>query len=168
MTTPKFSEIQRLGEDKVAGLPPLNVAVLRNIVLDPIAPYLRWFAWQEGFRATRRFGEYDNVVQEAVGGGSDAWYGVALVGRYPLSARVAINGRVERYSDPDRVIVASLGAGGFETSGASLGIDVTTAGGVLWRTEVRGFRGDRPLYPNHAGGLDQTNAFMVTSLALSL
>ena len=68
MTTPKFSEIQRLGEDQLAGLPALNVAVLRNIVLDPIAPYLRYFAWQEGFRASCRFGEYDNVVQEAVGG----------------------------------------------------------------------------------------------------
>ena len=110
----------------------------------------------------------DYGFQEAVAGGSDRWYGVALVGRHPLSVRVAVNGRVERYSDPDQVIVPSLGAGGFETTGASLGIDVTTAGGVLWRTELRGFRGDRPLYPNRAGGLDQTFGFFVTSLALSL
>jgi len=68
MTTPKFSEIQRLKDEQLEGLPALNVAVLRNIVLDPIAPYLRYLAWQEGFRATCRFGEYDAVVQEAVGG----------------------------------------------------------------------------------------------------
>jgi hypothetical protein len=110
----------------------------------------------------------DYGVQESVGGGSDAWYGLALIVRHPLSDRIALNGRVERYADPDQVIVASLGTGGFETTGASLGIDVTTAGGALWRTELRGFRGDRPLYPNHAGGLDQTSGFFVTSLALSL
>jgi hypothetical protein len=110
----------------------------------------------------------DYGVQEAVGGGSDAWYGAALVARHPLGARVALNGRLERYADPDQVIVASLGAGGFETSGASIGLDVTTAGGALWRTELRGFRGDRPLYPTRSGGLERSTAFFVTSLALSL
>ena len=110
----------------------------------------------------------DYGVQEASGGGADAWYGVALVVRHPLSDRVAISGRLERYADPDQVIVTSLGAGGFETGGASLGVDVTAPGGALWRTELRGFRGDRPLYPNDVGGLDQATGFLVTSLALTL
>ncbi len=65
---PKFSEIQRLDAALLDGLPALEVAVLRNVVLDPIAPYLRYLAWQAGLRARCRFGEYDNVVQEAVGG----------------------------------------------------------------------------------------------------
>jgi hypothetical protein len=110
----------------------------------------------------------DYGVQEAAGGGSDAWYGAALVVRHALGDRVALNGRLERYSDPDQVIVASFGTGGFETTGASIGVDVTTPGGALWRTELRGFRGDRPLYPNNAGGLDRTTGFLVTSLALTL
>ncbi|HWC73528.1 MAG TPA: outer membrane beta-barrel protein, partial [Gemmatimonadales bacterium] len=104
------------------------------------------------------------------------WYGLTLVARHPLSARVAINGRLERYADPDQVIIASLGAGGFEATGASLGLDVSSPagvaggapGGVLWRTELRGFWGDRPLFPQRGGGLGQRSGFIVTSLALSL
>jgi len=68
MILPKFSEIQRLDAALLEGLPALRVAILRNVVLDPVVPYLRWMAYQEGFRAECRFGEYDNVVQEAVGG----------------------------------------------------------------------------------------------------
>jgi putative OmpL-like beta-barrel porin-2 len=96
------------------------------------------------------------------------WYGFALVARHPFSARVAVNGRLERYADPHQVIVASLGSGGFEASGASLGLDVTTPGGVVWRTELRGFRGDRALFPQRAGGLGPNSGFLVTSFALSL
>jgi FkbH-like protein len=71
MTFPRFSEIQQLGDDAVAGLPPLRLAVLRNIVVDQLVPYLRYGAWQEGFRAVCGMGEYDAVVQEAVGGAPD-------------------------------------------------------------------------------------------------
>ena len=52
----------------VADLPPLRIAVLRNIVLEPIEPYLRYLALEMGFNAQCRFGQYDNVFQEAVGG----------------------------------------------------------------------------------------------------
>lgn len=98
---------------------------------------------------------------------TDDWFGFAVVLRHPLTPAVALNGRVERYADPNQVIVVSLGTGGFETTGASVGIDVTTAGGVVWRTELRAFRGDRPLYPTRGGGLDRSSGFLVTSLALS-
>jgi FkbH-like protein len=49
-------------------LPPLRISILRNIVLEPIEAYLRYLALEMGFNAQCRFGQYDNVFQEAVGG----------------------------------------------------------------------------------------------------
>jgi hypothetical protein len=96
------------------------------------------------------------------------WYGLAAIGRLPVTGGVAITARLERYADPDGVIVASPGTAGFETTGASLGLDVTLPKGLLWRTEARGFRGDEAIYPERDGGLSRNSAVVVTSLALSL
>jgi hypothetical protein len=96
------------------------------------------------------------------------WYGLAAIGRLPVTGGVAISARVERYADPDGVIVASLGTAGFETTGASLGLDITLPKSFLWRTEVRGFRGDAAIYPERDGGLSRTSAVVVSSLALTL
>jgi hypothetical protein len=96
------------------------------------------------------------------------WYGLAAIGRVPVTRALAVNARVERYADPDGVIVPSLGTAAFETTGASLGLDVTLPSGLLWRTEVRGFRGDGRLFPERDGGLSRNGAFVVTSLALTL
>jgi FkbH-like protein len=71
MTTPPFAQIQRLDTELLAGLPEFRISILRNIVLDPIIPYLRYFASLEGLRAVCRFGNYDNIVQEAVGGDTE-------------------------------------------------------------------------------------------------
>jgi hypothetical protein len=106
--------------------------------------------------------------QGAPAADASTWYGLAAIGRLPVSGAVALSARVERFADPDGVIVASPGTGGFETTGASVGVDVTLPRGFLWRTELRGFRGDQALYPERDGGLTRNAAVAVTSLALSL
>ncbi len=45
--------------------------MLRNVVVEPIEPYLRYLAFEIGHNASVRFGEYDQMYQEAVGGGPD-------------------------------------------------------------------------------------------------
>jgi hypothetical protein len=50
---------------------PMALAVLRNVVVEPIEPYLRYLALEIGHNATVRFGAYDQVYQEAVGGRPD-------------------------------------------------------------------------------------------------
>lgn len=63
-----YSQIQELlNKTDLSHLPTLRIAVLRNIMIEPIEPYLRYFAYQMGFKAVVQFGEYDNVFQEAVG-----------------------------------------------------------------------------------------------------
>lgn len=66
--TPSYQQLQRWNATALSDLPKLEIAILRNIVLDPIVPHLRFFAWREGLDATCRFGEFDNVAQEAIGG----------------------------------------------------------------------------------------------------
>lgn len=55
----------------LGGLPKLSISILRNIMLESIEPYLRYFAYQINFNARILFGEYDNIFQEAVGGRKD-------------------------------------------------------------------------------------------------
>lgn len=64
-----YSEIlDFLNQADLSQLATLNISILRNIMLEPIEPYLRYLAYKIGFNATVRFGGYDNVFQEAVGG----------------------------------------------------------------------------------------------------
>lgn len=65
---PPLADLQRFNATDLRGLPPLRVTILRNIVLDPIVPYLRYLAWQDGLNAECAFGEYDTIMQDAIGG----------------------------------------------------------------------------------------------------
>jgi len=69
MIKQSYSEIQNfLNQTNLDQLPKLNISILRNIILEPIEPYLKYLACQIGFNAQIKFGAYDNVFQEAVGG----------------------------------------------------------------------------------------------------
>ena len=64
-----YSEIQDfLNHVDLSQLPKLNICVLRNIMVEPIEPYLRYLGYNIGFNVEVTFGEYDNIFQEAVGG----------------------------------------------------------------------------------------------------
>jgi hypothetical protein len=107
--------------------------------------------------------------QQRAGGGWSTWYGGAVIGRVKVSPGVALAGRVERYGDPDGVIVATGTPDAFRVSGASVNLDVTVAGNALWRTELRGFSARDPIFPRHGGaGVSNRNGFLVSSLALTL
>ncbi|WP_051445302.1 HAD-IIIC family phosphatase [Desulfocurvus vexinensis] len=65
-----FSELQaELDAADWSGCEPLRLAVLRNVVLEPMAPALRHLLRQAGLRAELDFGQYDTVMQEALGPG---------------------------------------------------------------------------------------------------
>jgi len=58
-----------LAEIDTGSLPPWRIAVLRNITVETIEPFLRFHAARAGLKAELRFGEFDNIVQEALGAG---------------------------------------------------------------------------------------------------
>ena len=70
-----YAEIQDvLYQTNLNQYPPLNMSILRNIMLEPIEPYLRYLAYEIGFNAHIKFGEYDNIFQEAVGDQNNLLY----------------------------------------------------------------------------------------------
>lgn len=114
------------------------------------------------------FAEADyGTQQRASGSGSSSWYGGMLTGRYQTSPTAALVARVERYQDKDQVIIVTGVTDGFRANGASIGLDVTPQPRVLWRTELRGFQGEKAVFPQHNGGPSKSDAFVVTSLGLT-
>jgi FkbH-like protein len=77
MTVKKtYAQIQaETGEKQLAGLPPLHLTVLRNVMVEPIEPYLRYCAREIGLRAAVRYGGYNTLYQEAVGGAPELLHG---------------------------------------------------------------------------------------------
>lgn len=112
-------------------------------------------------------GEFDyGTQQRGAGLGRAHWYGGTLIGRYQATSALAINGRVERFADPDQVLIVTGLPNAFKVNGASLGVDVTPAPRVLWRSEVRGFHGAH-VFPKRNSGPSKDDAFVVSSLALT-
>jgi len=67
-----YAEIQeKLERADLTGLIPVNISILRNIMVEPIVPYLRYFAMKSGLNCHIKFGEYDNIFQESLGVSSD-------------------------------------------------------------------------------------------------
>ena len=98
----------------------------------------------------------------------NSWYGLVAVVTQPLTPRLALVGRVERYSDPDQVIIATGGSNGFVGNGASLGLDVQIDTGVRWRSELRGLGTSARLFPDgSAARLTKSNGVLVTSLSVA-
>jgi FkbH-like protein len=66
---PSYLEIQSNLNQKEAGLyPAFNISILRNIIVEPIEPYLRYLAYNINFEAKINFNDYDTIFQDAVGG----------------------------------------------------------------------------------------------------
>lgn len=118
--------------------------------------------------------------------GHSTWYGLLGIARVQVAPIVALVGRVERYADPDQVILStgsrqvlvSDGSGGagtlsvtnpaFRGNGASVGVDVQPVSRLLFRTELRGFRNRDAVFPDGKNPDPRRgDGFAVTSLALT-
>lgn len=122
---------------------------------------------------TPRFGlrlTYDwGFQRRAPAAGSGTWSGFAAVARYQTSDRTALAARIEGYSDPEQIIVATGQAYGVHATGGSLTFDVSPQAKLLWRNEARLLSAANPLFPNRmaAGQLSSRDPVIVTSLALT-
>lgn len=134
--------------------------------------------WQEGIaqvRVTSRLqlrGTFDYGLQQRPAGinGSAYWSGWAIIGRYQVTGAVAMAGRVERYSDPEQVIVVTGLPYGLRVNAASINVDIAPAPRLLWRTEMRVLASPDPIF-THGGGMvtadSRHDSFIVTSLGLT-
>ena len=51
-------------------IPEIRIAILRNIVIEPIAPYLKVHCSRHGMRLSLKLGDYDNLQQDVFQAGS--------------------------------------------------------------------------------------------------
>jgi hypothetical protein len=99
--------------------------------------------------------------------GTSSWYGAMLTGRYQATPLAALIARAERYDDRDQAIVSTGTPYGLRANGLSLGVDVAPQPHVIWRTELRGLRGDHAVFPKGSGTASASDTFVVTSLGLT-
>lgn len=141
-----------------------------NELPDSVESHVRFF--NQGFaRATLGrttwwltldYGRQDTDLEDGA-----SWVGGALIGQVQASARLALSARLERYSDPDQIIILTGQSAGFQTWSGSVGLDLKVADVALWRVELRAMRGDDPLWPDRDGPPRRDGGFVVTSLGLS-
>ena len=142
---------------------PDSEATQMRVYHDVIAQYNPGGRWQ--FAAVYSLGTQGRSTPT---GGMATWWGMTAFAKYHPRPTLAIVGRVEQYSDPDQVIVVTGLPASFQTTGASLGVDVNPRPPVLWRTELRGFHSREAVWPmNSAGQGGRDDVFLVSSLALT-
>jgi Putative beta-barrel porin-2, OmpL-like. bbp2 len=131
---------------------------------DFIAQYNPTDRWQ--FAAAFDYGLQSRSASD---NGTAVWYGTSVFAKYHPSTIVGIVARVERYADPSQIIVQTGFPASFETTGASIGVDVNPVPRLLWRSELRGFHSDHAVWPTHVSGKETNDdGFIVTSLALTI
>lgn len=109
--------------------------------------------------------------------GTAVWYGWTAIAKVQQRPHLALVLRVEGYHDADQVVAVTGRSGpgssnpanpALRAFGGSFGVDVTRAARVLWRSEVRGWRNQAPLFPRASDDrATSRSAVAVTSLALT-
>lgn len=114
-------------------------------------------------------GQADVGTQERTGGGRSTWTGGVLIARVQTTAAVALSARVERFDDPDQVVLTTgEGTPPFRAAGASVGVDVAPAPRMAWRTELRAHRAQDAVFPTRPSvGRSRNGGVAVSSLALT-
>lgn len=98
--------------------------------------------------------------------GGATWHGWAILSQYKINPKVALGGRVERYSDPHQVLISPESNDSFSAVGMSSNIDIQLTSNVLWRNEYRVFIGQNSLFPKDEG-FHSSNQIIVSSLCYS-
>lgn len=119
--------------------------------------------------------QFDLGMQDASDGndGTATWYGFTAIVRGQMTATLGVSARVERFDDQNQVIIGTGSVdvtpnAAFRGNGASIGLDWSPLPRLLWRSELRGFMNDRPIFPNGVAGVpSKRDAFITSSLALT-
>ncbi|MBL7716476.1 MAG: porin [Bdellovibrionales bacterium] len=101
---------------------------------------------------------------EAPGGQNASWNGFSVMAKRSISQMFAITSRVERYTDPKQVLIASSYGHAFQSWGASLGLDANLDSNIWWRNEVRGYFSDQAIFPSD-NGFKTTDGVIVSSIS---
>jgi hypothetical protein len=95
------------------------------------------------------------------------WHGWTVIPRYQINETYTIAGRVERYDDPDQVMIQPLSGKSFNTTGLSVNLDTTIINNLIWRNEYRVFLSTQDVFPRREG-FSASDSFVMTSLIYSV
>jgi len=94
--------------------------------------------------------------------GDKVWWQANLIGRYNLTEKLSVTGRIERFTDPHSVqIIPITRVNGFNTNGSSLGLNYKLADNTLLRLEGRTFFSDKEVFVRD--GVPVKNSSTITS-----
>lgn len=97
-------------------------------------------------------------VQQRVNQGDAIWWQANLIGRYSLTNKLSITGRIEYFDDPEEVHIApTTGISGFNSYSSSLGINYKVSENVLFRAEGRTFISDKEVYERSGEPVKNSN-----------
>jgi hypothetical protein len=100
------------------------------------------------------------------GSGSNTLYSPVGIIKYSINDKWALAARIEYYSDPHGVIIATGTPNGFKTSGYSLNIDYAPANNVLVRLEGRSLDSKDKIFVK-GNRTTNNNTFISGSIAVS-
>ena len=162
MSIINYSDIQeKLNNTDFSSFPKLNISVLRNIMLEPIEPYLQYLAYKSGFYCKVEFGDYDNIFQEAVGGKSkllNSDTDIVLVFMFLDSLSWSLSRRFSSLSDDeiqDEIVrIKKI------INNIIDGLAMQTDAMILWHSL------ELPIYPNLGIRDSQTNDGQINSIKI--
>jgi hypothetical protein len=100
--------------------------------------------------------------QKRPGLNDGVWWQANLIGRYNVTEKLSLTGRIEYFNDPDQIQVTSVAnANGFSIYSSSLGANIKMASNILLRFEGRTFFANENQYLRD--GVAVKNSNLLTS-----
>jgi hypothetical protein len=97
-------------------------------------------------------------LQDQAGDRRGEWWQANIIGRYNLTEKLSVTGRLEYFNDPDQVqIVPVTDVQGFSSYSSSLGINYFVADNAMVRLEGRTFFSDDNVYIKNETAVSDSN-----------
>jgi hypothetical protein len=173
-----WQNISETNTDKGAGIrldyaaTPTATVSYYNLFNNEVGGRFRVFNGVSGkgtFGGTTLLAEVDvgSLSAPSDGGNSSSWWGMTAVARQVVAPSTAVAGRFEWYEDPDQVNIATGLDDPYRGPGVSFGVDVVPLPRFMWRSEIRGFFADEPIFWNGSGAPKKSGGFFVSSVSMS-
>jgi hypothetical protein len=94
------------------------------------------------------------------------WWQANIIGRYNLTEKLSVTGRLEYFDDPDRVHITPItSATNFSSYSSSLGLNLSIAENILFRLEGRTFFSNNEVYERDGSPVNNSN-LLTTNVTL--
>lgn len=101
-------------------------------------------------------------IQERDNAANGRWWQANIIGRYNMTEKISVTGRVEYFNDADEVMINPVtNANGFNSFSSSLGVNLKLSDNILIRAEGRTFKSSKDVYERNGGAVSNSN--LITS-----